>query len=218
MLAIRLQRTGRRRQARFRVIVQDSRRAPTSGRVVANLGHYNPHTKEHGIDFDRLKSYLSHGAQPSDRVVHLLLSHKVELPAWVKPPSKRQRPIRNPDKLRRNRPADAAESQPSSADDGAATEPTPPETPPPADADSDDTKAAESQPEPAETKDQPDEEDDKSAAGPADDETEAAAKPDPKAESAGPKTASSAKAKDTDDSGQKPKPPADDSQAGKSAG
>ena len=105
MLAIRFQRTGRRGQAKFRVIVQDSRRTPTSGRVVANLGHYNPHTKEHGVDFDRLQTYLSHGAQPSPRVVNLLVSQKIKLPAWVKPPVERQRPIRNPDKLRRNRPA-----------------------------------------------------------------------------------------------------------------
>ena len=42
MLSIRLQRTGRRKRASFRMVVQDSRRAPTSGKVVANLGHYDP--------------------------------------------------------------------------------------------------------------------------------------------------------------------------------
>src|SRR3989344_1819914 len=45
MLAIRMQRTGRRGHAQFRVIVQDARRSPSSGQVVARLGSYNPHTK-----------------------------------------------------------------------------------------------------------------------------------------------------------------------------
>ena len=120
MLAIRFQRTGRRNQPKFRVVVQDSRRTPTSGRVVANLGHYNPHTKEHGVDFDRLQTYLRHGAQPSPRVVHLLVSHKVELPSWVKTLSQRQRSTRHPDKLRRNRSAEAAVTGPTPEPEGKA--------------------------------------------------------------------------------------------------
>jgi small subunit ribosomal protein S16 len=40
-----MQRTGRRGHAMFRVIVQDSHRSPTSGKVVAFLGSYDPHTK-----------------------------------------------------------------------------------------------------------------------------------------------------------------------------
>lgn len=44
MLVIRLQRTGRKGHAQFRVVVQDSRRTPSSGRVVALLGSYNPHS------------------------------------------------------------------------------------------------------------------------------------------------------------------------------
>ncbi len=117
MLAIRFQRTGRRNQPKFRVVVQDSRRTPTSGRVVANLGHYNPHTKEHGVDFDRLQTYLRHGAQPSARVVHLLVNHKIELPGWVKALPQRQRSTRHPDKLRRNRPAEAAVTEPAPESD-----------------------------------------------------------------------------------------------------
>ena len=45
MLAIRMQRTGRKGHAMFRMVVQDSRQTPTSGRVVATLGSYDPHTK-----------------------------------------------------------------------------------------------------------------------------------------------------------------------------
>ena len=44
MLAIRMQRTGRKGHAMFRVVVQESRLTPTSGRVVAMLGSYDPHS------------------------------------------------------------------------------------------------------------------------------------------------------------------------------
>ena len=106
MLSIRFQRTGRKGQAKFRVVVQESRQTPTSGRVVANLGHYDPHSKDHGVDFDRLQVYMKNGAQPSTRVIHLLSTNKIDLPAWVKVPVPRQRLVRHPDKLRRNRPAE----------------------------------------------------------------------------------------------------------------
>lgn len=107
MLSIRLQRTGRKKHAQFRVVVQDSKLTPTSGRVIANLGHYNPHTKEHGIDFDKGALYLKNGAQPSQRVVKIFTDHKVKMPGWVKPLQTKAKTIKNPDKLRRNRPAEA---------------------------------------------------------------------------------------------------------------
>ena len=104
MVSIRLQRTGRRRHAQFRMVVQDSRRAPTSGRVITVLGFYNPHTKEHKIDLEQALSYLNNGAQPSSRVVRFMLDQKLKLPAWVKQPSQRADKVKYPEKLRRNRP------------------------------------------------------------------------------------------------------------------
>jgi small subunit ribosomal protein S16 len=112
MLAIRMQRTGRKGHAQFRVVVQDSRFSPTSGRVVEYLGSYNPHTKTTTLDKEKAQTYLSNGAQPSDRVVILLKQEGVKLPAWVKEPSKHERTIRNPEKLRRNRPAEPAAETP----------------------------------------------------------------------------------------------------------
>lgn len=106
MLVIRMQRTGRKGHAQFRVVVQDSRRTPTSGKVVARLGHFNPHTKQTVIDKEKAQFYLDHGAQPSPRVVRLLKAEKVKLPAWVKGVSKKEKATKNPDKLRRNRPAE----------------------------------------------------------------------------------------------------------------
>lgn len=106
MLVIRMQRIGRKGHAQFRVVVQDSRRTPTSGKVVAALGSYNPHTKETTLDKEKTSFYIEHGAQPSERVVRLLKSEGVKLPSWVRVPAQLERKLRNPDKLRKNRPAE----------------------------------------------------------------------------------------------------------------
>lgn len=107
MLVIRMQRTGRTGHAQFRVVVQDSRRTPTSGKIVAALGHFNPHTKETSLDKEKASHFLEHGAQPSERVIRLLQSEGVKLPKWVKLPTKKTGEIRNVDKRRSTRPAGA---------------------------------------------------------------------------------------------------------------
>ena len=104
MLAIRMQRTGRKGHAMFRMVVQDSRRTPTSGKVVARLGSYDPHAKTLSIDKDKANFYLEHGAQPSDRVAYLLKQEGVKLPDWVKLSAERKRSVRNADKRRSTRP------------------------------------------------------------------------------------------------------------------
>ncbi len=105
MLTIRMQRTGRKGYATFRVVVQDSRFSPNSGRAVARIGHYNPHTKETVIDKEQVSNFLKKGAQPSPRVVRLLMAQKITLPSWVQKPSlDNKRSIKNPKKLRKNRP------------------------------------------------------------------------------------------------------------------
>ena len=84
MLAIRMQRTGRKGQAQFRMIVQDSRRSPTSGNIVELLGSFDPHTKVANINKERVVFFLTNGAQPSDRVLRILSHQKVEVPEWVR--------------------------------------------------------------------------------------------------------------------------------------
>jgi small subunit ribosomal protein S16 len=108
MLAIRMQRTGRKGHAMFRVVVQDSRRTPTSGRIVAALGSYDPHTKTVQLQKDKAGFYLENGAQPSERVVRLFQAEGIALPKWVTPASTTQsRNTRNPEKLRKNQPKEA---------------------------------------------------------------------------------------------------------------
>lgn len=104
MLAIRLQRFGRKAMPIYRVAVQEAQRHPSSGRVVAYVGTYNPHTKEVTLDKEKVDFYLKHGAQPTPRVVRLLDTNKVSLPAWVKKPAAKEGKIRHAEKLRKNQP------------------------------------------------------------------------------------------------------------------
>ena len=108
MLAIRMQRTGRKGHATFRVVVQDSRLTPTSGRFVAQLGHYDPHTKNAKIDTEKATFYLSHGAQPSQRVARLIQKEGVKLPDWFTLDTPKERKSRNPEKLRSQQPKEEA--------------------------------------------------------------------------------------------------------------
>ena len=105
MLVIRMQRTGRKGHAQFRVVVQDSRRTPSSGKIVASLGHFDPHSKQTVIDKEKVSFFLEHGAQPSDRVARLLKSEGVKLPDWVNVDTSQKRAVRNADKRRSTRPA-----------------------------------------------------------------------------------------------------------------
>ena len=105
MLAIRLKRTGRKAYAVYRVAVQESQRHPSSGRVVAYVGTYNPHTKDVNLDKEQVEKFLSNGAQPTARVVKLLKDASIKLPDWVKQPNlNKNRSTRNPEKLRKNQP------------------------------------------------------------------------------------------------------------------
>lgn len=119
MLAIRLQRNGRTHFPVYRIVVQEAQRHPLSGRVVAEVGHYNPHTKATTLDKEKINQYLSNGAQPSTRVVRILTNNGLKMPKWVKLPTKKQAAPKHADKLRKNQPQAAAsveETSPASAE------------------------------------------------------------------------------------------------------
>lgn len=122
MLVIRLQRTGRKGHAQFRIVVQDSRRTPTSGKIVAQVGTYNPHSKEVVLDKERASEYLKNGAQPSERVVFILKKEGIKMPSWVKDATKKEGKLRHADKLRRNQPKEEAPKEESKAEEPAAEE------------------------------------------------------------------------------------------------
>ena len=75
MLKIRLARVGKKKQPTYRVVVADAR-APRDGAYVEIIGHYNPRTEPNTfvIDADKVKDWMSKGAQPTERVEKLLAS------------------------------------------------------------------------------------------------------------------------------------------------
>jgi len=116
MLAIRLQRIGRKGYPVYRLAVQEAQRHPSSGRVVAYVGSYNPHTKEATIQTETAQKYLDNGAQPSPRVVKLLKDGGVTLPKWVTAVAPhKQKAIRNAEKLRKNQPKEEAATEEAAA-------------------------------------------------------------------------------------------------------
>ncbi len=124
MLAIRMQRTGRKGHAAFRVVVQDSRLSPKSGKVVERLGSYDPHTKQTSLVKERAEHFLKNGAQPSPRVAALLKAQGIKLPEWVVLSDKKESGIKNPDKLRKNRPAEEAPAEEPAAETNEAADTT----------------------------------------------------------------------------------------------
>jgi small subunit ribosomal protein S16 len=70
---MRLTRVGSKKNPIYRVVVADAR-SPRDGRFIEIVGRYNPQTEPSTIDFDeeRVKDWLSKGAQPSNTVARLL--------------------------------------------------------------------------------------------------------------------------------------------------
>ena len=104
MLAIRMQRNGRSHYPTYRIVVQESQRHPLSGRVVAEVGNYNPATKALTLDKEAVEKYLNNGAQPSSRVAFILSKNGIKLPKWVKLANKKTATAEHADKLRKNQP------------------------------------------------------------------------------------------------------------------
>ena len=70
---LRLTRIGSKKNPIYRVVVADSR-SPRDGRFIEIIGRYNPQTDPSTIELDeeKIKDWLSKGAQPSDPVAKLI--------------------------------------------------------------------------------------------------------------------------------------------------
>jgi len=70
---IRLKRTGMKKAPSYRVVVADSR-SPRDGRIIENIGWYNPRTEPSEIHINEEKAlgWLKNGAQPTESVTSLL--------------------------------------------------------------------------------------------------------------------------------------------------
>jgi len=76
MLVIRFNRTGRKNNPQYRLVVQEKEIAP-GGRHVEVVGSYNPHRKTSELKAERIQYWIEQGAQPSDTVYNLLVSESI---------------------------------------------------------------------------------------------------------------------------------------------
>ena len=81
-LKIRLSRGGAKKRPFYHVVATD-KRSSRDGRYIERLGFYNPLAAKHEetlrVDAERIKHWITNGAQPSERVQYLLKEHKVAL-------------------------------------------------------------------------------------------------------------------------------------------
>ena len=111
MLAIRMQRNGRVHSPVYRIVVQEAQRHPLSGRVVAEVGNYNPETKKVVLNKEKVEFYLKNGAQPSSRVAFVLKKEGIKLPDWYKDAPEKHAKAKHADKLRKNQPKEEAPAE-----------------------------------------------------------------------------------------------------------
>jgi small subunit ribosomal protein S16 len=70
---LRLTRVGSKKNPVYRIVAADSR-SPRDGKFIEIVGRYNPQTDPSTIEFDeeKIRHWLSKGAQPSNTVQRLL--------------------------------------------------------------------------------------------------------------------------------------------------
>ena len=75
---LRLTRVGNSKNPIWRVVVADQR-SPRDGRFIEVVGHYNAQTNPSTIKLDeeRIRHWLSKGAQPTDQVRKLLRTQDI---------------------------------------------------------------------------------------------------------------------------------------------
>ena len=83
MLTIRLSRIGKKKQANFRVIISEKAK-DTQGNYLELLGYYNPHTNKLELKTERIKYWLTKGAQTSGTIHNLLVDQKIITAAKIK--------------------------------------------------------------------------------------------------------------------------------------
>jgi small subunit ribosomal protein S16 len=93
MLKIRMSRGGAKKRPFYKIVVADSRR-PRDGKFIEKVGFFNPllpkDKKERlSLDLERIKFWLSQGAQPSERIARFLGEANI-----IPMPKQRNNPIK----------------------------------------------------------------------------------------------------------------------------
>ena len=78
MLKLRLKRIGRKRSPAYRLVIMENtfRR---DGRAIEEVGYYNPISKKSKFEVEKIKKWLSYGAQPTEVVSSLLKKAEIVL-------------------------------------------------------------------------------------------------------------------------------------------
>ena len=76
MLTFKLSRRGKKKQPTYRLVVVDKKKDPW-GMVKEDVGSYNPHTKKSQFKIERIKFWISKGAQPSPSVHNILVKENI---------------------------------------------------------------------------------------------------------------------------------------------
>jgi len=105
-VVIRMARAGTKKRPVYHIVAADSR-SPRDGRFIERLGYFNPllpkDNKERlKLDLDKVKAWMSKGAQPSDRVMRFLDA------AGIAKREKRNNPLRAIPRKERKAQAEAA--------------------------------------------------------------------------------------------------------------
>ena len=115
-LKIRLARGGAKKRPFYQIVVADAR-SPRDGRFVEKVGTYNPmlpqdHQDRIRLNVDRIKHWLSVGAQPTDRVALYLGKEKlVESPVTRPTPKKSAPKAKAQERLKAEEAALAAKAE-----------------------------------------------------------------------------------------------------------
>lgn len=90
---IRLQKTGRKNRPHFRLAAMDGR-VKRDGKVLENLGHYDPVAKDLDqalvVKEERVRHWLARGAQPTKAALDLLKKKGIKLAAKKKAKKKKK--------------------------------------------------------------------------------------------------------------------------------
>ena len=73
MVKIRLQRFGKKKSPFYHIVVADSK-SPRDGRIIEQIGTYNPMTDPSSIvlDMEKVNQWIKNGAKPTDTVKALI--------------------------------------------------------------------------------------------------------------------------------------------------
>ena len=73
MVKIRLQRVGKKKAPFYHIVVADSK-SPRDGKIIDQIGTYNPMTNpsELKIDREKVEKWIKNGAKPTDTVKYLI--------------------------------------------------------------------------------------------------------------------------------------------------